>query len=325
MASQDMPREAHATAETDAGMRLDAFVARFTSVGSRTRARKAIETGKVTIDGDVAGRGDLGRPLDPGAVVAIEWSRPRTSKPFAKARRTLDASQLAVIYEDAHVLALDKPAGLLTDAASREQRRDRETLFQRVRDYLRPQKKRPFIVHRIDRDTSGVVLVAKTPEAHDALATQFRHNRPERTYWVAVQGAPAEDHGTFRDLLLWDGALLVQRRSDARDRRAKISIARYRTILSRPPSASVLEVSLETGRRNQIRVQCQLRGFPLIGERLYVPEGWQPRGPELDRQALHALRLRVDHPISGAPVELVAALPAELVELEARIRAMPVE
>ena len=306
------------TVEQD-GLRLDRIVAALPSVGSRLRARKAIESGKVTVDGQAAGPADLGRSVVAGATVALTWNRPGTGYVQARARETLDRSEIAILFEDRWILVADKPAGLLTDTATREQSLDRESVRASLQAYLRARGTKPYIVHRIDRDTSGVVVVAKTTEAEAALKEQFADHSAERVYWVAVQGVPLTREGTWSDWMTWDRRLLIQRVTEPGRERAVLASARYRVLESWAPHAAILEVRLITGRRNQIRLHCQVRGHPLYGERLYVPRDWAPRGPEAPRQALHAARIGFRHPGTGEQVTFESPLPADLGALAAKL------
>ena len=125
-----------------------------------------------------------------------------------------------------------------------------------------------YVVHRIDRDTSGLVLFALSPAARDDLKAQFERRSPERIYLAVVNGHPEPESGTWRDKLVWDKERLVQKRAHLDEERAKDAEARYR-VLEQFEWQSLIEVSLITGKRNQIRVQAGARGYPLVGERLY--------------------------------------------------------
>jgi 23S rRNA pseudouridine1911/1915/1917 synthase len=312
----DLPFEEQAVPAEQAGIRLDAFLADFQSVGVRARAQRAIVSGKVSVNGEPIGRRDAGVHLQAQAVVRVDWNRPGTSAPVARVRDKLTKRNLSILFEDSCLLAVDKPPGLLTDSATWEQRRERESVFQLAREYLSPQGKRPWVAHRIDRDTSGVVLLAKTPAAQEGLREQFRRNMPERVYWAALQGVPYPDSGEWIDFVVWDDRKLITRQTHPQDKSGKEARSFYRVISASPPHFAIVEVMLDTGRRNQIRVHCQLRNHPLVGERLYLPRDWEERGPRLDRQALHARRLTVEHPITGRPVTIESPLPPELAALQ---------
>src|SRR5262249_6079237 len=143
---------------------------------------------------------------------------------------------------------------------------DEISLLEQARLHLRSQRKaEPLVVHRIDRDTSGLVIFAKTPEAQRGLRDQFERREAERVYLAVAYGHPKPEAGTWRDFLVWNQDALKQQPAERRDRRGKEAICRYRT-LEKFSGAALIEVSLVTGKRNQIRVQAGLRGHPLIGE-----------------------------------------------------------
>jgi Pseudouridylate synthases, 23S RNA-specific len=157
-----------------AGQRLDKFLADQPAVGSRKKARQAIETGKVTLDGAPVPFDGASQKVRAGSTVAVHWNRPGTSWNRAKAHRGLADVGLSILVDDPAVVAIDKPPGLLTDTATRKQARERDSVRRRLHDWLSAQGQGAHIVHRIDRDTSGVVLVARRPDAVEALREQFR-------------------------------------------------------------------------------------------------------------------------------------------------------
>jgi 23S rRNA pseudouridine1911/1915/1917 synthase len=174
-------------------------------------------------------------------------------------------------------------------------------------------------VHRIDLDTSGLVVFAKDARAQGILKGQFKRREPERVYWAIVYGHPDPPAGTWRDHLVWDRAALIQKETHPRDRRGSEAISDYR-VIETFRHASLIEVRLRTGRRNQIRIQAQMRGHTLVGERRYVfgPETLRPI--PFARQALHAHRLRLRHPADGRPLEFEAPPPPDFAALLARLR-----
>lgn len=310
----DLPVDEATVPEEAVGTRLDVFLAAMPSVGSRARAKHALQTGKVTVEGRPVSMRVAGLGLSAGAVVRIEWARAGSSAARHRATGALQAHSLQVLFEDAHVLAIDKPAGILTDTATRKQRRELDSVSSLARAYLTAQRQSAIVVHRLDRDTSGVVLLAKSRTAAENLQAQFRHHLPERTYWTLVQGGPEDDAGEWEDDVVWDSKNLVQRRAHPRERSAKIARANW-TVRGRGADCAWLEVRLETGRRNQIRLQCQLRGHPLVGERLYTDAGWYACGPEAPRQVLHARSLVLEHPVTRQPLALQSALPEDIAEV----------
>jgi len=313
-----MSNDLFTVSESQAGIRLDKAVAQIPSVASRNRAQKAIQSGKVHLNGQAVDPEQLGVKLNSGDVVSVEWNRPGTSKDWVKGRLQLQQANLSILFEDDDLLAINKPPGLLTDSATRHQQRTRDTLKKRLKVYLKAQGKHPFIVHRIDRDTSGVVLVAKTESSSEALRHQFRTHTPVRKYWLAVHGVLRAQGEEWINPMMWDRAQRIQRPVEP-EHEAAFHARCWATVTQSYRSASVLEVKLDSGRRNQIRLQAQLRGHPLIGERLYIPAKWAPT-LSFDRQALHAHFLTVQHPSTGQEITFKAPLPTDLRALLERIR-----
>jgi 23S rRNA pseudouridine1911/1915/1917 synthase len=315
------------------GARLDRLVVDLPEVGSRRRARQAIETGKVSVDGRVCGPDDVGLKVPEGATVAIAWDRPGTGRAKHQARKGLDEAGLKVLFEDEWLVAVNKPTGLLTDTANRYQSMHRDSMRVRLQRYLRVQGDAVFVVHRIDRDTSGVVLAARTERASRELRRQFRNRRPERCYLAVVHGRPDPAQGDWTDWMAWDPAKRIQRKTPPETEGAVEATTRVRTLAHYGRFASLLELRLVSGRRNQIRLQAALRGHPLLGEKLYLPEDWHPPSKTLiQRQALHALALEVDHPQHRKPVRFEAPPPNDFRQLlsllerrygETRLQPMP--
>lgn len=302
---------------TEPTTRLDLRVVALPDVGSRSRARRVIEQGKVTVDGAVVT--DPGRMVPPTAQVAIAWNKPGTGREATQARAGLVTAGLVLLHEDKRILAFDKPVGLLTDSASTEQARYEDSLRKRAKAWLKSRGLEAHVVHRIDRDTSGVVLIACDEAAREQVMAQFRARTPERVYDAVVHGRVKADQATWTDWMAWDRAQLVQRPC-APDHPDAFRAQAHMTVVERFQNATWIRVSLVSGRRNQIRLQSQLRGHPLVGERLYLPEGWRaPARPTLGRQALHARRITIAHPDTGAPLTVEAPWPRDLHELVASL------
>jgi 23S rRNA pseudouridine1911/1915/1917 synthase len=299
----------------DAGARLDKFLAAPDRMGSRGRAVAALERGKVLVNGaDVSVR-DAARRLVAGEVVRIWMDRPGSAK---RRLEPIEVGDLRILHEDEHLLVVDKPAGML--AVPLERKREAPSIFDRLEDHFRSHRKlRPLVVHRIDRDTSGLVLFAKHPQAQDLLKGQFRRREPERVYWAIVYGHPEPASGTWRDHLVWDETALIQKETHPRDPRAKEAISDYR-VIETFGATSLIEVRLQTGRRNQIRIQARLRNHTLVGERRYTFGPDQLRPIAFPRQALHAYRLSFRHPRDGGLMTFEAPVPADLTALLARLR-----
>jgi len=225
---------------------------------------------------------------------------------------------LAIVFRDDVLVAVNKPAGLLTVPLDR--RREAPSVQDHLVDFFRSRgKRKPLVVHRIDRDTSGIVVFAMRPDVQQRLKDQFRRHEPERVYLAVVYGRPSPGAGTWRDHLVWDRRALIQKETHPRDPRGKEAISEYR-VLETFPGASMIEVRLITGKRNQIRLQARLRGYTLVGEERYVygPETLRPI--PFERQALHAARLGLTHPLTGERLCFEAPLPADMAGLLARLR-----
>jgi 23S rRNA pseudouridine1911/1915/1917 synthase len=298
----------------DQGTRLDKFLAAPDRLGSRARALAALERGKVFLNGTEATAGEAAARLAPGDRVRLWMDRPGSARARPRPRQLEDVT---VIYDDEALMVVNKPAGLL--AVPLERRAEAPSVFDRLEDHFRSRgKRKPLVVHRIDRDTSGLVVFAKTLRAQTVLKEQFKRREPERVYWAVVYGSPEPPQGTWRDHLVWDTKALIQKETHPRDPRATEAISRYR-VLNTFDAASLVEVQLVTGRRNQIRIQARLRGHTLVGEQRYVYGPETLRTIEFGRQALHARRLSFLHPEDGRRLAFEAPPPADFQELLDRL------
>jgi 23S rRNA pseudouridine1911/1915/1917 synthase len=310
-----MARKAWTAGPEDGGVRLDKFLAAPDRLGSRTRSVKALERGKVTVNGEEASIADAARRLVERDVVGLWSDRPGSGK--ARPRIGLTGA-LDIVYEDEDLLVVNKQPGILSVALERNPGVPSvsEEIAKRLRSHG---KRRPFVVHRIDQDTSGLVVFALNAPAQQHLKAQFARRDPERTYLAVVYGHPAPPAGTWRDVLVWDEKALIQKKTQPRDPRGRPAVSTYRTIESFR-DASLLEVQLHTGRRNQIRLQARLRGHTLVGEQRYVHGPEIPRPIRFGRQALHAYKLAFTHPTDGRALSFVATPPADFEELLTRLR-----
>jgi 23S rRNA pseudouridine1911/1915/1917 synthase len=299
----------------DTGARLDKFLASADRLGSRGRAAEALARGKVYLNEREATLKDAGVALAAGDAVRVWMDRPGS----ARRRPALgEDHDLLVVYEDAAIVVLNKPAGLL--AVPLERRGEARSVYEDLKDYLaRRRKPRPLVVHRIDRDTSGLVLFAKTSRAQQYLKDQFRRHTATRVYLAVVYGHPSPRAGTWHDHLVWDERALIQKETHPRDPRGKEAISHYR-VLESFDEASLLEVTLETGRRNQIRLQARLRGHTLVGESRYTYGPDALRTIRFPRQALHAQHLVFRHPSDHRELPFEAPLPEDMAALIARLR-----
>jgi 23S rRNA pseudouridine1911/1915/1917 synthase len=289
----------------EAGVRLDKWLAADARFGSRSRALEAIERGKVFLSDQEMTVSDAGRRLIAGETVRLWMNRPGSARRRAPIRKR-DA-ELHIIYEDESLLVLNKPAGLLT--VDPDEPDGTPSLESKVLAYLRPQgKRKPMVVHRIDRDTTGLVIFAKTAQAQNHLKEQFLNREPQRIYRAIVYGHPQPESGEWQNHLRWDDKFKTQRVTYPDHPLAKQAISRYR-VLEKFAQTSLLEISLVTGKRHQIRVQAALRGHQLVGEKMYLSELQPKRLIEFHRQALHAFRLEFRHPLTGQLLRFEAPLP----------------
>jgi 23S rRNA pseudouridine1911/1915/1917 synthase len=282
---------------------------------------EALGRGKVFLNDQETALADASRRLSAGDVLRVWMDRPGSARPR---RGAFVDGALHVVYEDDDLIVVNKPAGILT--VPLERRAQDVSIYDLIERHWRSQgKRRPLVVHRIDRDTSGLVIFAVHLRAQQALKTQFRRREPDRVYRAVVRGVPSPPSGEWRDRLVWSHAALVQRPARPNDPRGIEAVCRYEVVESFG-EASLVEVRLHTGKRNQIRIQAQMHGHPLLGERRYVgddaqtPRGARARGT-IGRQALHALRLEFDHPADGRALQFEAPLPSDFRDLLAALRA----
>jgi 23S rRNA pseudouridine1911/1915/1917 synthase len=301
----------------ESGARLDKFLARSDRLGSRGKAIAALERGKILVNDSEAPLSAASLRLEEGDVVRVWMDRPGSSRPRSRERHV---GRLHLLYEDEAIFVVNKPPGLLTVPLPEES--EIVSVQALLHEYLRSRgrKQRVFVVHRIDRDTSGLVVFAKDPVSQKRLKDQFRRREPERVYWAVVYGRPEPSSGSWRDHLAWDKKALIQKQTHPKDPRATEALSEYR-VLESFRDASLIEVRLRTGKRNQIRLQARLRGHTLIGEKRYTfgPDAIRPI--TFGRQALHAHRLALRHPTDNRPLVFEAPVPADFQRLLRTLRA----
>ncbi len=275
---------------------------------SFSRAKRAILQGQVRVDGEL--RRDPGLWVEPGQSVVWERDRP--------VQRTPEALRVELLQADSEVAVCVKPAGLLSMPTPE---REKDTLLSRLALAVkRKTGRRPFlaVVHRLDRDTSGLVVFATSRPAQASLQAQLLDRSMSRIYDAVVAGRVEGEAGTFGQALVGDG--LKRRRWVVRPGEAgKMAVTHWR-VVERLRGATRLRVSLETGRTHQIRIHFAAAGHPVLGERVYrVDEGKRDRSG-LSRLALHATELAFRHPADGRPMRFTAPLPEELERLLERLR-----
>jgi RluA family pseudouridine synthase len=220
-----------------------------------------------------------------------------------------------VIYEDDAVVALDKPAGL---AAIPVKGSDAPSAWSLLSAELRRRRERAYVVHRIDRFTSGVMLFAKTETDRDTLVHQFLSHTPQREYLAVVRGQIEVDEGTLVHYLRREG--MFQELSTERDREAALAELDYR-VERRLRGASLVRVALVTGLQNQIRVQFSAIGHPVVGDRKYHAAEADER--RIARVALHAAHLGFTHPRSGQNISIDCEPPADFNSLVQQLAPRP--
>jgi 23S rRNA pseudouridine1911/1915/1917 synthase len=275
------------------GERLDAVLG--ASLDSRSRAQRLIDAGLVTVDGEARPKRHLVRA---GEVVEVADERPDEVEPEAA------PAPFAVAYEDDDVLVVDKPAGVVVHPARGHRA---GTLAQALagRAAGGGDPARAGIVHRLDRDTSGLLVVAKSEPAFRALQQALQERRITREYLALVEGLPPSRQGTIDAAVGRDRRVRTRHSIDTDDPRDAVTHFEIERALAQ---FTLLRVRLETGRTHQIRVHLQAIGHPVAGD----PEYGRPGLLGLERQFLHAARLAFAHPRTGEPVEVTSPLPADL-------------
>ena len=280
--------------EAEAGERLDSFLAG--PLGSRARAQRLIEAGAVTVDGVAVPKRHR---MAPGEVVVVDEDADRP--PEADPSQT---AEFAVAYEDEHLVVVDKPAGVVVHPARGHWH---GTLAQALEGRAAGGEDtvRAGIVHRLDRDTSGLLVVAKSDAVHTALKEALQRREVVREYLALVEGRPPARSGTIDAPIGRDRRVRTRHSTDTDEPREAVTEFTLERAL---PQSTLLRVRLQTGRTHQIRVHLQAIGHPVCGD----PEYGTPGLYGLERQFLHAEHLAFTHPVTGEPVDVHSPLPADL-------------
>ena len=297
--------------EAQHGFRLDKALAELLPDLSRERLKALIVEGQVTA---------AGRSLNPSMKVAAGQAFAITLPPPVEAEAVAQDIPLVIVYEDEDLIVVDKPASLVVHPAAGNLD---GTLVNALLHHCRGELSgiggvaRPGIVHRIDKDTSGLLVVAKSDRAHEGLAQQFKAHSIDRLYAAIVYGVPQPAAGTVDT---WIARSNADRKKMAvhREGKGKRAVTHYRTV-ERLRGAALMECQLETGRTHQVRVHMAHLGHPLIGDAVYGRErkGFKSILETLcfKRQALHAKRLGFIHPVTGQKLSFDSALPTDMQEL----------
>jgi 23S rRNA pseudouridine1911/1915/1917 synthase len=333
-----MPPKVTFTPQRDLDKRLDKYLCDRITFMSRSKLQALIESGGVLVNGRVA---KSSTPVHAGDVIEVSVPPP-PSEDFPPEDIPLD-----VLFEDEHLIVLNKQAGLIVHPARTH---TRGTMINALAFYFRHRSAsggslssvgsrfaRPGVVHRLDRHTSGLIVFAKSEQAHWKLADQFMRRTVDKRYVAVVEGEVQPIIDVIDEPLGPHPSRMRGYREKhvvRHDHLGKPAVTVYRVLghYARPTDpggaelakCSLVEVELKTGRTHQIRVHFSHRGFPLIGDDMYGGKALPlPDGPPFDRQALHAAYLAFRHPISGQPMTFRAPAPADLARLLKAVRGWP--
>ncbi len=258
---------------------------------SRDNVKSLLRNKKVFVNGKPVTQ--FNHPLMPGNKVVIKWD--------ASYAGTINRN-LSILYEDDHIVVIEKHAGLLSIATDREKE---HTAYSILSTHVKLQDPlaRIFVVHRLDRDTSGVMMFAKSESVQSVLQKDWKSNVRERTYIAVVEGKVAEKEGTVSSYIYESKALVMHSTQDPE--KGELAVTRFKTLKSND-DFSLLEVHLETGKKNQIRLHMQQLGHSIAGDKKYGATA-NPIG----RLGLHASVLAFTHPVTGKPMRYESKVPAK--------------
>ncbi len=304
----------HAT-ECDAGERVDRFLARSFEAVSRSRIKALIEEGRARRDGGLLT--DPSEATRAGALYTLQPPEPVAAQPGP------EAIAFPILFEDGDLIVLDKPAGLVVHPAPGN---ETGTLVNALLGHCGDSlpgiggERRPGIVHRLDKDTSGIMVVAKTEMALANLSAAFAARDIDRAYLAVCWGLPNPPNGSIEGAIGRDPR--DRKRMAVVGRGGKYALTHYRTLRHRDAAVTVLECRLATGRTHQIRVHLASRGHALVGDTAYLrripaasrilPDEMRVAALDFPRQALHAARLGFAHPRTGEALRFETKPPADL-------------
>lgn len=312
MTREEETPERYTVEETEQGLRLDVCLTQRDGSLSRSQAKRLIEDGSVLIDGKPA---RASHRLKSGESVLVR------KPPPAPSGIVPEEIPLDILYEDDAILVVDKPAGMVVHPAAGN---PRGTLVNALQFHCGSLSAvggvmRPGIVHRLDKGTSGLMVVAKSDEAHQRLSEQFKKRQVSKLYTALVHGSPKQDEGAVDAAV---GRHPVERKKmSTASRRGKPALTRWR-VLERYGAFTLLEARIETGRTHQIRVHLGSLGHPVAGDSVYggakrviEPPALRAVLKKLARQALHASRLSFRHPVTGREMTFESPLPEDMAEV----------
>lgn len=291
-----------------AGERLDVWLTSVDGVASRAQARRLIDEGRVHLNGNLPPK--AGVILKAGDVISIDFPDP------IPLELTPESIPLDIRYEDDELLVINKPRGMVVHPAPGHAT---GTLVHAVLHHCPELSgiggiQRPGIVHRLDKETTGLLVVAKTDRAHASLAAQLKNRTMDREYVALVHGRVPHERGVIEAPI---GRHPVKRKQMAVVENGRAAITRF-WVLERFQKYTFLGVALETGRTHQIRVHLSHVGFPIVGDKLYGGKGREFPG---EGYALHAKRIAFEHPVTGSRIEVRAGIPPDFMTVLDRLRA----
>jgi len=286
--------------------RLDQWITEQIPNVSRSRAQKLINQGLVLVNEQICTVKKTKLKKGDRLILTIPANEPLTLEP--------EDIPLDILYEDQHLIIINKPAGLVVHPAPGH---ETGTLVHALLAHCHDLAgiggiERPGIVHRLDKDTSGAIVVAKNDFAHQHLQGQIKSKTATRQYLGVIFGCPREDSGRVDSPI---GRHPVERQKMAvvpLDKGGRASVTHWK-IIERLGNYTLMQFNLETGRTHQIRVHCSALGFPLVGDPLYCSN--RSIGVNLSGQALHAEKLCLQHPVTAEKIEAIAPLPADFIKL----------
>ncbi|HUG63778.1 MAG TPA: RluA family pseudouridine synthase [Gaiellaceae bacterium] len=289
-----MPTLHFAVADADAGSRLDRALASRPEIGTRSLAERLVEDGAVTVDG--AARAKSHR-LESGSIIVVELPEVRGL--------SSDPVTVRIAYEDDHLVVVDKPAGIAMHPGAGSTSGTLASQLVTLGAVGGVDPDRPGIVHRLDRDTSGLLVVARSEPSYTALQHAIRKREVERRYLALIRGVPRSRTGRIDAPIGRDRRDPTRRSLDTEEPREAVT---WFEVVEQVGPHALLEVRLETGRTHQIRVHLAAIDLPVSGDPTYGVKG----DLGLERQFLHAHRLRLTHPITSQMLDVESSLPGDL-------------
>ncbi len=314
MADNSPPSRRFVVGEEEGGLRLDVFLARRQDFLSRSQIPRALAAAGILLNGKAPKASTRVRGGDE-ILLVIPPPSPSEVVP--------EDIPLKIVYEDSSLLVIDKPPGLVVHPGAGN---PRGTIVNALLHHCRDLSGiggvlRPGIVHRLDKDTSGLMIIAKSDPVHQALAADFQARRVEKLYLALVCGEMKDDEGI---VALPVGRHPVERRKmSTRSPRGKEAVTRWQ-VRERFGAATLVAAAIETGRTHQIRVHLTSLGYPIVGDRVYgnpkkimeiKDQSLRGRLREMKRQALHACRIAFVHPADGRPLSFLSPLPPDMEDL----------